>query len=279
MILGYNSLMGDVVDTPQIPVQNINYIEVSNCIVDEIQVRSTVVNQTDKESFTNDTIMLAKFLGDMEAGNIGMRENKIAKLRLKRREVGKVKFTTIKEFPFEDQILSKAYQFLDYEPKGNIEYEYFVIPVDESGIEGRGTAISALLNFEGWWLIDLDDPENYSLQFIFNMDSVNINTEQDRFELSTFAKFPYVKYGAKHCKRGSLNSLFADLSCSDSVPLIKLVSKLDEMAQKHKSYLLKDGNGHRYIVDIHSPVEQTYEAIKDISDISVEWYQVGEVND
>lgn len=281
MILGLESIAGDIFDDPQLPLRAINYISLQSCIVDGLHIRSSVTNNPIKDEWQNDTVFNAKFNGDMEAGNIAMRENTIVKLRVKRKEESNSKYRTVKEYAFDEQITTKSYEMYDYEPRGNVPLEYLVVPVDASGIEGSGSTIGAEIQFEGWWIIDLDNPEDYSFQFIYNMDSVGISTEQDRNQLETFSKYPFIRYGAKHCKQGTLSGLIfegEENSGYSITPVWKQVRKLDEMSQAHKSYLLKDGNGHRYIVDINSPVEETNEAIYEIANVSVSWYQVGDLD-
>ena len=272
--MGLETLAGSVIDTPQIALTNSNSIEISNCIVDDLHVRNIVQDIVDQSNYDNATVLHALFNGDMEAGNISMRENTIEKLRLKRKEGEEEYYSTVAEFDFDNQIITETYFHEDYEAVGKVDLNYTVCPVDSSGIEGMGTSVSTILNFEGWWIIDLDKPEENNFQFIYNLDSVDISTEQDRTVLSTFSKYPYVRYGAKHCKQGTLKSMVIDTG----TPVWKQAKKLDSLAQMHKSFLLKDGNGHKYIVDIHSPTESTYEAIKDAENVTIEWYQVDEVN-
>lgn len=281
MILGYDTFTGNIVDTPQIPFQNINKIEISNCIIDELHVRNAIIDIIEKGSYDNSTILKAEFNGDMEAGSISMRENQIVKLRVKRREVGSVYFRTVAEFEIDDneQILTKSFTFKDYEPRSNVVYEWAVTPVDASGIEGNLTTTTSRIKFDGWWIIDLDNPEEYSLQFVFNMDSVNISTEEDREVLSTFARYGFVRYGAKYAKSIALKGLFSEDDGFYPVETWRQIEKLDKMKLMHKSFLVKSGNGKRFIGDIHSPQENTYEAINKIEDVQIEVYEVGEIND
>lgn len=280
MILGYDTFMGNITDTPQIPMQNINKIEVSNCIIDELHIRNAVIDIIEKGSYDNMTILKAEFNGDMEAGSISMRENKIVKLRLKRREVGNTYFRTIAEFEMNDeQILTKSFSFKDYEPRSNVTYEWAVTPVDASGIEGNLTTTTEKIKFDGWWVIDLDNPEEYSLQFIFNMDSVNISAEEDREVLSTFARYGFVRYGAKYAKSMTLKGLFIETDGFYPVETWRQIERLDKMKLMHKSFLIKSGNGKRFIGDIHTPQESTYEGIDKIEDVQIDIYEVGEIND
>ncbi|MCJ7856718.1 hypothetical protein MUJ63_10520 [Lachnospiraceae bacterium NSJ-143] len=281
MILGYDTFTGNIVDTPQIPLQRINSIEASNCIIDELHVRNAVMDIIEKGSYDDMTILKAEFNGDMEAGSITMRENQIVKLRVKRREAGNTYFRTVAEFELDndEQILTKAFTFKDYEPRSNVTYEWAVTPVDSSGIEGNLTSTTSKIKFDGWWVIDLDNPEEYSLQFVFNMDSVNISTEEDREVLSTFARYGFVRYGAKYAKSMTLKWLFMENDGFYPTETWRQVERLDKMKLMHKSFLVKSGNGKRFIGDIHSPQETTYEAIRQIEDIQIEVYEVGEIND
>lgn len=280
MILGYDTFVGNIVDTPQLPIQDINVIEISNCTIDELHIRNAVSDVLEKGSYDNSTVMKAEFNGDMEAGSISMRDNKIAKLRLKRREIGSTHFRTVVEFEVEDaNALVKSYNFKDYEPRSNVKYEWAVTPVDASGIEGNLTTTIAKVDFDGWWVIDMDNPEEYRLQFVFNMDSVSISAEEDREILSTFARYGFVRYGAKYAKSLTLKSLFCEDDGFYPVETWRQIERLDKMKLMHKSFLIKSGNGKRFIGDIHSPQETTYEAIDSIEDVQIEVYEVGEIND
>ena len=280
MIIGYNTIMGDVLDTPQIPVQNINYLQFSNCIIDEFHVRSEIIDAITKEEFDDATILKGTFSGDLEAGSISMRGNKIAKYRAKRREIGHTTFRTVyeKEFDDDEQNVTETIEFKDYEPRSNVEYEWQVVPVDESGIEGSVSSVTHKVEFDGWWIIDQDNPDEYNLQFVFNMDSVNIGLEEDRTVLSTFARFPRVYYGAKHIRTITLKGLWSQDKYNTS-PIWKQIEKLDTMRLMRKSFLVKSGNGRRFIADIHSPSESTYEGISQIEDVQVSVYEVGELVD
>lgn len=275
MILGLHTFCNMPFHTPQSPLKECSYIEVKNCIVDDLHIRNTIVNINEKTEWDNSTIFHAAFNGDLEAGNITMRENKIVKLRLKRREVHSIYFRAIAEFPFEHQIMMKRYEHFDYEPRSRRRYEWIVTPVDESGIEGNITGNFAEPDFDGWWLIDLDHTKDYCFQFLYNLENQTIALEQDRSVMSTFSKYPIVRYGAKHSRTGTMKAMLLD----QEIKAIEQVEKLNTMLLQHKSYLLKNGTGHRFIVDVFNPSEGVYGFIEQAEDIKLDWYEVGEIND
>ena len=86
--------------------------------------------------------------------------------------------------------------------------------------------------------------------------------------------------GASGCgKSMTLKWLFMENDGFYPTETWRQVERLDKMKLMHKSFLVKSGNGKRFIGDIHSPQETTYEAIRQIEDIQIEVYEVGEIND
>lgn len=273
MIIGYD-IIGSQIFPSHSAVKNVQYAEVKNVIADELHIQSTVGETTsDKNEWTYGTVLLATFNGDLEAGNIQMRENPIEKLRVKRRLLSKPNFIILKELPFNPEPTELIYD--DYTALSDKEYEYVVVPVDATGIEGIMTATYVNPKFDGWWLIDLDNPEEYNFQFIYNLEDVSIDTDEDRTEMSTFGKYPIVRYGTKRAKRGQLSSLFIP----GGYNIREQIERLDEMLAQHKPYLLKDGYGRKYIVDVTAPNETIMPRVAGLSKVTIDWVEVDEYND
>lgn len=273
MILGLDTVLGSVIDDVQVGLKNISNIQINDGIFDELHVRNTIVDITEKSDYDNATVLKADFNGDLEAGNVNMRGNAIKKIRLKRKEESDSIYSTVKEYDFENQISTRTYECKDYFPRGGVSCSWMSVPVDESGIEGIGDSVDSVLNYEGWWVIDPDDPENYSVQFLYDVDSVDITTEQDRTVLTTFSQFPYVRYGKKYVNQFTLKGLVVN----EGVPVWKQIKKIETMCKTHKTFLVKDANGNRYLADIYSPARTTNEAISDINNISLSVYEISEV--
>lgn len=275
MIIGYDTFGMIPFGTPAIPLLNGQYLEIKNMVIDELHVQSGIVNNSEKQLWENNTIFIAKFQDDLEAGNIGMRGNAISLLRIKRRNIKKSNFLTLKEIPFNPDPTFIEYR--DFTAAAAQNYEYAVAPVDDSGIEGAISSVNVSPNFTGWWLIDLDNPEEYSFQFVHNLDDVNITTDEDRTELSTFSKYPKVYYGQKRAKRGSLSGLIVDIESNNSV--YNQYKKLDTIIAQHKTLLLKDSKGRAFMVDISAPTENIMSRTKYAEKITINWVEVDEYND
>lgn len=273
MIIGYDVIGEDVFSVVTPSINNISILSVTGCVADEVHLQTVTVNNPSKQGWTTGTVLLASYNGDLEAGNILMAENPIEKLRIKRRNYKKQSFKTLKELPFDPNPSQLKYK--DYTALSKQEYEYMVVPVDSSGIEGVIGSVNIVANFDGWWIVDLDEPEKYSFQFLYNMDDITVTTDEDRNEIVTFSKYPKVIYGTRRNKRGTLSGLFIP----EGYDVREQLEKLDEMISKHKTYLLKDGYGRKYMVDISGQSEKISMSLRGTSVMTVNWVEVGEYID
>lgn len=274
MIIGYDTIGTTPFRQFGLPMYNTSYASIQNSIVDSVTLQTTIDKQGNKDSWNAGTVLLATFNnGDLEAGNIQMRGNPIEKLRIKRRNLKDKDFRVIKEMPFNPEPTQITYD--DYTVSSDVEYEYVVAPVDASGIEGFMTATYINPKFDGWWIVDPNEPEKYNFQFLYNLDNVSITVDEDRTELSTFSKHPKVYYGHKYARRGSLSGLFIPEGYSVKEQYEKLIA----MINKHTPYILKDGYGRNFMVDISTPQEVIQTRMAGVSKVTVNWVEVGEVDD
>ncbi|MCT4605378.1 MAG: hypothetical protein N4A64_04605 [Marinisporobacter sp.] len=183
------------------------------------------------------------------------------------------KYTILKELPFSPEPSQIVYD--DYSALSTVYYEYIVTPVDATGIEGIVTATVVRPEFDGWWIVDLDNPEEYNFQFLYNLDDVTINMTEDRTEMSTFGKYPLVRYGTKRARKCTLSGLFIPEGESTK----EQYDKFDQMLTQRKPYLLKDKYGRKFVVDISSPQETILSRLQGVTKIAVNWVEVGEYED
>lgn len=273
MIIGYDMIGSNPYTAATSPITNVSYVEARNSIVDELSLQTSIDNDKTKNVWGFGTVLLATFTGDLEAGNIRMRENPVDKLRVKRRNLKDKNFIVLKELPFDPDPTQLVYD--DYTASSATDYEYIVTPVDSTGIEGIMTATFINPKFDGWWIVDPDEPEKYNFQFLYNLDDVSITVDEDRTEVSTFSKFPKVYYGQKYARRGSLTSLFIPEGDSAKEKYERLI----EMINTKKPYILKDGYGRKFTVDISSPKETIQSRLAGVTKVQIEWVEVGEIVD
>lgn len=152
---------------------------------------------------------------------------------------------------------------------------YSVVTVDENGAEGDPISVTITLPTDGWWLVDPDDDSNF-VEFLYNLEEPSVRTEEDRVEITTFGKYPIVRYGPKKSKRGSLSTLFIpdDISLQTA---IEQVEKAEALLALHKPLVLKNNRGNVYLVDANSMQESMPIGRPFKSRISIEWVEIGEI--
>lgn len=236
------------------PVRNVKYIELSNAIYDEIHIREKtddVDTSVDKEDWQIDTILLARFLGDLEAGNINNQNVKIEKFAIKRRKVNEINGITL---GYKDFVNNNQFVFEDY-TQPNDEFIYSIVPVGENGLEGQENSITVISNFVGFHLIDKDTNDVLSFdKFIGSEPIISPTLIQGRTQIDTLTKYPRFFYNGQSYNTFSLQSIFMPEDWQTGDHLYQDI--LNKYVYSHKPFLVKSGNGGVYIVDVYSPVKE-----------------------
>ncbi|MDD3267229.1 MAG: hypothetical protein PHC75_08655 [Burkholderiales bacterium] len=134
---------------------DVDYMEVKNGIIDDLYLTANVTDAYTTEIPTiwdYDTILHAKFEGDLFAGNADFSMNTVSHLRVKRRKKGTYKWVTLFEIPInkkEDFNFTKT----DRYARGKTEYEWAIVPV-LNGTEGNYNIASLTTSFEGIFIVD-----------------------------------------------------------------------------------------------------------------------------
>ncbi|WDV47037.1 hypothetical protein PV797_04875 [Clostridiaceae bacterium M8S5] len=273
-LIGLNSYGdGSVFDPATAPICNINDIKIKNAVFDEVGLFDGSGDSANERSkWSSHTVFIAKLKDNLEAGNISLDEHDISGLKVKRK---KSESNTYVDLATVNYVPNSMMTYLDYFASSNTDYDYAVVPVSTSGIEGIINITPTKPMFDGWWLIDCDDPDKNHFHFYYNLKDVNISTHQDRTVLNTFSKYPKVYYGQKYAKHGSLSGLLLP----DDGNVVTQLRKLEDMINKHKPLLLKDSMGRCFYVDVSAPSMVAMQRPNDISSISINWVEVREYHD
>ena len=139
MIFLGDFLCGSVMSVPCTPtnIDNITRIELSNGWYDDLRVTKNVTEELSskvEQDWDWDTILHAKFDGDVSAGNVNWNLSKVSHLLVKRKKTKDFKWTTInaQECHTRDDFNLKD---IDITAAPNYEYQYAAVPIIE-GIEG-----------------------------------------------------------------------------------------------------------------------------------------------
>lgn len=236
------------------PVRNIKYIEMKNAIYDEIHIREKtdgIDSSNVKEDWQIDTVLLAKFLGDLEAGNINNSGIQIEKFAIKRRKINEINSITL---GYKDFINNNQFVYEDY-TQPNDEFIYSVVPVGENGLEGQDNSIQVKSNFVGFHLVDKDKNEVISFdKFIGSEPNVNTSLNQGRVQIDTLSKYPSYFYTPQSYNTFTLQTVIIP----EEWELVgqKYEQILNNYILQHKPFLIKGGDGSVYVADIYAPVKE-----------------------
>lgn len=232
-------------DTPN--VRNIKHAQFGGAIIDEVMVREKTNQGTTnvKDAWQNDTRILAKFVGSLEAGNVNQNGVKIVKFAIKRRIVGEYEDKQIGEVNFTG---NQDLEFSDY-TQPNTKLIYTIIPVGENNLEGTPVETEAESNFVGWWIVDKDTlevlPFDKALGSVGNVDTT---LTQNRTVIETFANLPSVYYGNQAYHSFTLDATFLPEEWERSGEVYQRI--LNNFIRSHKPFLVKASTGEVYVVDL-----------------------------
>lgn len=232
----------------------ITEIELKNAIFDEVHVRERTsgINLTPtKKTWQIDTIMMPKFLGNLEAGNINNEGLVISQFAIRRRSVGDINNITLDYLPYDP---NSIVEYTDYtQPVGNLIYS--IVPVGENGLEGKPNEILIESEFTGWWIVDKEVQSTYGFDKMFGGEDRKVNTQlnQGRVELRVLgSKYPRVFYDETEYTSFTLSSVIlpSDYSYNKWLELTTLITQ-------HIPLIVKGGSGDIYVCDIYAPSKDT----------------------
>lgn len=235
------------------PVRNIGYMELKNGIYDEVHIREKtdgIDTSNIKEDWQMDTVLLAKFLGDLEAGNINNQGVRIEKFAIKRRKLNEITPVTL---GYKDFVNNNQFVYEDY-TQPNDDFIYSIVPVGENGLEGQDNSIQMSSNFAGFYLVDRDSNEVLPFnKFIGTEPSVGVGLTQGRVQIDTLSPYPSFFYTDQSYNSFSLQAVFLPEEWERIGQ--KYDSILKQFVLSHKPFLAKGGDGSIYVVDVHSPIK------------------------
>jgi len=248
-------------------INNINFIEIKNCIIDEFFVSKNVTTvdlSPNKNTWDINTIMLAKFLNNLEAGNVGLGGLPLTGFKIRRRDI-----TTLnkKELDIINTTSTQDLYYLDKTGKSQVTYQYEISPMS-GDIEGEAFTTTIKCELEYWWISD--DTDIFPL--FANIDVGDINTNIQRYSYDTFNKYPIISYGEQKYQSGIITTMLLDVNLQYSK---NYRDKFDAFINNQKQKILRNPNGDIWVVDTHTSRRKMYtNLVEDISSYSFEWVEI-----
>jgi hypothetical protein len=250
LLIGYDA-WGFNCFQPDLPaVSNISYLSIKNTIVDEVHIRTATDSSVDttpaKQPWQIDTRLLARFQGNLEAGNVNNEGIPIVKFAIKRRKAGEVNPITI---GYVDFVNDSQMKYIDFTQPNGI-FIYSVVPVGVNGLQGIPNEVEAVSNFVGWFIVDKDTNQVIAFDKFLSGNEVTVQTKlnQGKVLLESMSKFPQVYYTNQNYHTFNLSGVIvpSNMSFDDYQNVVNLLTQ-------HKPLIVKSSSGDIYVCDVSSP--------------------------
>lgn len=252
MFLG-RTFAGSLIETTPIPYDNETVIKVHGGIFDELYGSSKLSEySTDiPNEWDLDTLIHANFDGTLLAGNVKFAVSEVSKLRLKRREKGSIKWTTLYEQPVINRNDLNV-EWYDRTARANTVYEYTIVPIFGE-VEGAFYCSEIATDFQGLFIMDRDDVFATELDVVIKQ-----RRNKPRSIITTInRKYPIViSNGANDYDSGTVSAQFLEYdSVKDSWDIKggrRFVKSLKDFLNNGSAKLLKYQDGRMWLIDISS---------------------------
>ena len=240
---------------------------------------------SDVSEWDNDTLLFAKFDGNLSAGNTSF-DGGVIGYEIRRKKgasfyteyVGK---TTGNDVKF----------VVDYAAENRTSYSYFLYPF-YSNDYGRNILLAPQEseeirpNWNYWSLLVVDESEeenvfylNKLFRFEYGVSTDDMNNNAGVTVNQNFTKHPTVQYSPSNYWSGGLSALCGYVSCDkqDYIQTPKMEDELKALTTDTRRKFLKDISGHIWEVKISAPISiSTNDATFDqIKTVKISWVEVG----
>lgn len=162
------------------------YVRVGQCFLDELQISRNPDLQTYTE-WDFDTILHARFEGNLTAGNVDFAASFVDCIRIKMKPSNEYRWRTVYEHTIHD---NKDFMFKYLFPyaRGGESYDFSLTPVYSGGIEGNINKSTIVSEFEGLYIME----SNRGYQAYLNLDISHRNNRQTTIQTTLGRKYPFV---------------------------------------------------------------------------------------
>lgn len=280
------------------PIDFVSNIKIENATYDELEVlkdTSSIDTNTEKsQGWLENTVLCARFNGDLVGGNVGLYQNNtsydILYIQIVRRKTDETQVWDVyKEIPIQDK--GETYKFIDRFLESEQEYEYGIRPIayDENGkiIMGEVSMITkSYVKYDYAHLLGRDE-NNEEVQYtlIYNFKLGDITTNIDANTIVTLSgQYPITIYGASKYKTGNANYLLVtEESTTGSINVSTekaLRNSIDKFLSNKKPKILKFEDGTYLLVSISDNFTLTpNENLIGSYTLTFNYTEIGDVND
>ncbi|WEG18483.1 hypothetical protein PQ478_08370 [Alkalihalophilus pseudofirmus] len=231
-------------------IRNTYSLKADNAIFDEIHITEDMSTENDqtKDQWGLETRLLARFLGNLEAGNVQNEGIVIEKFAIKRRKIDDLLDTTLSTEPFDND---KQFEYIDY-TQANDRFIYSIVPVGENELEGQPNSVEIESDFVGWWVVDKDTKETVGFdKTIDSSDDISMTLNQGREQIETMSQYPSIFYTNQNYHSMQLQAVFLPEEWNRTGRQYE--SFIHNFAMNPKPFIIKGSSGEIFVADLHSP--------------------------
>lgn len=258
-------------------------LEAYDGLLDHLHVdRDTSIDDstTKTEYFTYDTIMVARFNGDLEGGSLSNSGHEIEKIRFQKRKRDELYWTDVSELAY-DYPNKTLYETLDKYIQNDFEYEYALLPVTNDVIGNRVISDLIRTSFDGYFLSDNDN--NYRLLLDAELGSIEHVMNNSLLETLN-GKYPIITYGNLDYRQGSIQAVILSTDAIHSgiysigIEKQERDSLLQFLKNRKPKILRGMGSELMMVVIVGSPSETQFNKVVGVSSISFDYVEIDEIN-
>lgn len=200
-------------DTAPANLPKLKRVRAQNCLIDTLYLTKDCSNKTGQSippvsDWDFDTLLNARFEGNLLGGNVNFTADQIRCIRIKRAEADSYRWLTLFEIPI-DSNDDLSFTRVDRTARGSQKYKYALVPVWNDNIEGNYNVNTVVSDFDGVWIAEKDA----SVHALLNLE---VNTTRNIITSTVTPlgrKYPYVnQYGDTNYTSGELEATFIGFS-------------------------------------------------------------------
>lgn len=268
-------------DPHMVDIGKIKEIKLMNGLFDELIAKNGSNFTYDKlrDEWKFEHILLAKFNGDLNAGNVNFVNMTVQDIVIKKRKTNDLNgWQRVASVPY-DKNKIKEYEFYDKFSESFEEYEYAFVPIMPQDIEGEYITDTVWSEFEDIFLSEKDN--HYKIRYNVDHGSSERITKNATFE-PMGSKYPIVvSNGDTNYEKGNINALvLSEKNIHELNPKQEMLyrKELTNFLTNNKPKVLKKSNGELYIIKVvdNPSIQYLNELQGVLANISFSFVEIGE---
>lgn len=276
---GYG-LCGDrhALDFTPTAVKNIRSVLLQNGIYDELYISRDTSGPYTTDipgTWDFDTILHARFQGNLHAGNVEYSIGEISHIRIKRRERGSFDWVTLFEIPIAD-FDDFRFQLYDRYNRAKTEYEYALVPVTNN-VEGNLNINHVYSDFDGVYLTEKDRTFNTALSV-----EVSVQKNHPSEVVGTLGRvYPYIVGNSRNnYYSGTVTATFIEYNPAAGDWNVgtgwKYRRALMAFLENSRPKILKLHDGRMWLVNVMDAVTESPQEHADAPVTTISWTETGD---